>query len=235
MKHANPSVLCAQVSPFLAVPVANTRTRTSLDSLVNCPAIRDYRPWGRPDIPHWIVTLSPISMHLDAEVGELLKPFEVHKMSRVSAKEVNFTVSSKKIAILFRALNGVLVVGHHNLEVTVRKAVSAKRVEPAVGGLQVHQPMVAKDSTKSSMLQFRSDEMPQEASAEEMAASAKPWMSQFRFQGMPQKEDTSTEEMAVSKKSSISQFHSEGMPQEETSEMAKSLLWQLLSEGMGRR
>ncbi|CAK9011779.1 Uncharacterized protein SCF082_LOCUS11230 [Durusdinium trenchii] len=307
-------------------------TRISLDSLVNCPAIRDYRSLSRPDTPHWIVTLSPISMHLDAEVGELLKPFGVRKMTRVSAQEINFAVSSKKIARCFRALNGVLTIGGRELEVTIRKAVSAERVEPAVGGLQAHQPMIAKDNAKSSMSQFRSEGIPQEKidSAEEMGANAKSWieglpqeedtsteeiavsekssMSQFRSEGMPQEkidsaeemaanakswieglpqeEDTSTEEIAVSEKSSMSQFRSEGMPQEkidgaeemaanakswieglpqegdtsteeievsemssmsqfrfegmpqeETSreEMAKSLLWQLLSEGMGRR
>ncbi|CAK9101515.1 unnamed protein product [Durusdinium trenchii] len=210
MTHAN-SVLCAQVSPFLALPVTNTRTRISLDSLVNCPAIRDYRSLSRPDTPHWIVTLSPISMHLDAEVGELLKPFGVRKMTRVSAQEINFAVSSKKIARCFRALNGVLTIGGRELEVTIRKAVSAERVEPAVGGLQAHQPMIAKDNAKSSMSQFRSEGIPQEKidSAEEMGANAKSWI-----EGLPQEEDTSTEEIAVSEKSSMSQFRSEGMPQE---------------------
>ena len=49
------------------------------------------RSLSRPDTPHWIVTLSPISMHLDAEVGELLKPFGVRKMTRVSAQELRFS------------------------------------------------------------------------------------------------------------------------------------------------
>eukprot|EP00913_Durusdinium_trenchii_P003241 g2997.t1 len=50
-----------QASPVAAAPVKPKATAAP---------IRDYRSLSRPDTPHWIVTLSPISMHLDAEIME---------------------------------------------------------------------------------------------------------------------------------------------------------------------
>ena len=74
------------------------RTMLLLDELMNMPWMRQdvFHP---PDLPQWIVVLSPVPMHFDAELGELLKIFGVQQMDRVSFEGINVPVWSIETAM----------------------------------------------------------------------------------------------------------------------------------------
>ena len=76
-----------------------------LDALVNMPCMcQDLHVFHPPDLPQWIVVLSPVPMHFDAELGELLKIFGVQQMDRVSFEEINVPVWSIETAMDLIAL-----------------------------------------------------------------------------------------------------------------------------------
>ncbi|CAK9071126.1 unnamed protein product, partial [Durusdinium trenchii] len=125
---------CAKLGQF-ATPVANTgrRTRTTTTLESKCPVAIGTKPGPPPNL--FLVTLSPIPMNLDAALAKLLKTLGVHEMDRVSAQEIHFSVTSKKIALGLQALNGLAAIGRHKLEVTVHEAPSAMTMGPgSIGG-----------------------------------------------------------------------------------------------------
>ncbi|CAK9045660.1 unnamed protein product [Durusdinium trenchii] len=84
---------------------------------------RDANTIYPPDLPRWIVTLSPMPTHLDWELGELLKTLGIHEMDRVSADEIHLPIWSDKIALGLFALNGLPLnnLGGSKLQVTLHE------------------------------------------------------------------------------------------------------------------
>lgn len=85
--------------------------------------VRDANTIYPPDLPRWIVTLSPMPTHLDWELGELLKTLGIHEMDRVSADEIHLPIWSDKIALGLFALNGLPLnnLGGSKLQVTLHE------------------------------------------------------------------------------------------------------------------
>ncbi|CAK9070823.1 unnamed protein product [Durusdinium trenchii] len=71
---------------------------------MTCISFQDLHVFHPPDLPQWIVVLSPVPMHFDAELGELLKIFGVQQMDRVSFEEINVPVWSIETAMDLIAL-----------------------------------------------------------------------------------------------------------------------------------
>ena len=89
------ALMCARVNPFLAVPPArgqDSAPSVLLTLLAACflKPTHTTAAFHPPGHSRWIVTMSPIFLHSDAELGELLKTLGLHKMERVSAKDLLF-------------------------------------------------------------------------------------------------------------------------------------------------